>query len=488
MSGQSTLSPALQAAQELLYKKRAEARAERIRRGLPVDLHLQQSAVSTEPSAAEADLTAVYEQLPEHLGWGSAAATKAMRQALARRSGGAAEERGRRGEEGKRRGERMVVTSREGEAAAENRSASVSLNDATVKVYPALAIGMLKQEYAPQARVYYLLRHLDHVGQGWLAVDDIREQLTAQASLLRIANRKTSPTNAWRSLRGILNDGEGVFWERDDYGRLWLYGAAKIAVTLACGRLTGYPVHVPVKQFLGGIKRVRAHLYATFHTGREKDPTKHGPAHRPISQATLRELTGVPEATQRRYNKVAKVRRYKHYATGRKFDPEQHKEALYERWGNAFKFTDYKGKQGAVGASYLAHRLPNSYTTKTLQASKGRQEKINKHIDLVTNVGEEAAQAREQLALSHKLSAGQEMSKTSTMTKQSTDEGHPAATGSKPEASHDQNPAYSLQLTAYSSQSVCAPSSLTQPTRGNGAGVDRLFYHDGKQARRAHQR
>ncbi len=452
MHGRPPISPELQAAQELLYQKRAEARAERIRRGLPVDLHQHvQPCAATDATAEDPSVDQLLAQLPLHLGWGSAAGTQAVRQALARRGTSAEDD----GEASSRpwaellkqlHGKRTEGQDDSGQGKKTTRPKEDAA-EATVKVYPALAIAMLKEGYAPQARVYYLLRHLDQVGRGWLDVDEIREQLTGKDAELRIANKKVNPTNAWRSLRGILNKGEGIFWNRDDVGRLWLQGAAKIAATLNCDRITGYPVHLPITRLLGGIKEVRASLYATFHTGREKDPTKKGIVHRPISQATVREVTGIPEATQRRYNKVAKVRAYKHYATGRKFDRERFKDSLYERWGNAFKFTDYNGKHGPAQAAYIGHRLPNSYTTKTLQASKGRQAKINKHIDLVTNVGEEGAQ-RERLA------------------------------------NNQPSTASSDQLGATS----CASSSLTQPARGNGADVDRLFYSDGKQAYKAHQK
>ena len=394
MTERSSLSPALQAAQELLYKKRAEARAERLRRGLPVDLHHQEAAESASTNQPESLTAAVLKNLPTHLGWGSEPSTQAIRAALARR------ENRKPDVPHSKQGHKQPAST--AEAAAEptqhRQQPTADLLHETIKVYPALATAMLREGYAPQARVYHLLRHLDDEGQGWLSLDFVREQLTAKESALRIANKKTIPTNAWRNLRGILNGGEGVFWNRDNQERLWLRSAGKIAVSLNCGRLSGYPVALPVSKLLGRIKQVKAHLYATFHTGRERDETKKGPAHRPISQATLRELTGIPETTQRRYNKIANVRVYKHYATGRKYDRDQLKEALYERWGNAFKFTDYKGKQGSAGASYIAQRLPNSYTTKTLQTSKGRQEKINRHIDLVTHVGEEGAQVEERLA------------------------------------------------------------------------------------------
>ncbi len=113
------------------------------------------------------------------------------------------------------------------------------------------------------------------------------------------------------------------------------------------------------------------------------------------------------------------------YLLGARYSRAGLRDALYERWGNAFKFFDGRGRHGPKRGLYVASRLPNSYDAPSLwQQPRGRQGKINRIIDLVAHVGEEGAL--------------------------------PAGSGS---------------------------SSLTQ-TRGNGGRqVDRLFFQGAKEAR-----
>ncbi|HET6444389.1 MAG TPA: hypothetical protein VFI27_07380, partial [candidate division Zixibacteria bacterium] len=167
------------------------------------------------------------------------------------------------------------------ESGKQNIRRSSSPNEELVKVYPSLAQAMLQAELAAPGRVYWLLKHLDTQGKGWLSVDDIRFHLTNKQSSLRVCG--------WRRLRQILNQGEDFFWARDRVGRLWINGPAKVAQALGCNRLKGKPIALPIAVLLGGIKEVRAHFYASFHSGRHTN--------NPISREALRELTGVAERT-----------------------------------------------------------------------------------------------------------------------------------------------------------------------------------------------
>lgn len=93
---------------------------------------------------------------------------------------------------------------------------------------------MLKQHQEAPGRVWLLLRAIDHDGRGWLTVDEARKQLTGKDSPLRCCG--------WRRLRQLLREGTGIFWHRDEQDRLWLGGAHRIAYTLDCGRLQGFPL------------------------------------------------------------------------------------------------------------------------------------------------------------------------------------------------------------------------------------------------------
>ena len=63
-----------------------------------------------------------------------------------------------------------------------------------------------------------------------------------------------------------------------------------------------------VSALLGGIRQVRAHFYASYHSSRRES--------NPISREVLRELTSVPERTQREYEQAADVACQRNIAVG----------------------------------------------------------------------------------------------------------------------------------------------------------------------------
>ena len=243
----------------------------------------------------------------------------------------------------------------------------------TVRAYPTILIGTLKADLAPAGRVYLLMQALDQDGRGCLDIVDVRERLTAKASSWCICS--------WRRLRQIFNAGEGVLWHRDHKGRIWLHGPAQVADSLDCGRLQGRAVLLPIETLLGGIQSVKAHFLAAWHAGRTDE---YGDS-RPISQSTIRELTGVPESTQRLYNQVAGVKAQKQIAiSGMSYTADNAQDMTYEHRG-AFRFVDHKGKRGKRGRSLVAWAIPSKYQASLSQAPKGRQRKTNRRITLVTN-------------------------------------------------------------------------------------------------------
>ena len=239
-----------------------------------------------------------------------------------------------------------------------------------VKVYPALATAMLRAGVETAGRVWLLARFLDGAGRGWIGVEAVREALTTKGGALRICG--------WRRLRMVLREGAGVFWERDDRGRIWLFSAEKAARNLGVARLEGHPVHVPIAELTKSIRIVRATLYATFHAGREAAP---------ICRATLSKKTGLAARTQRVYDGLAGVARRSNVALGARLTADNRQEHFFRRDG-AFVFVDKLGKVGEAGAAWLAWRLPNSYETSFERAPDGRRKKINcvlrEDSDLVT--------------------------------------------------------------------------------------------------------
>ncbi len=420
--------------QKLTEQKRAEARQVRLARGLPVDQHLdpvkhqafreQYARRQAQKPPTLAEMVEAAAQLPAHLGWHSTPVAELVRKKqLADAAAAEAAE------------QPPLFPEKEPAAPTPPTDPVGEINPktATVKVYPSIALAILRREHSAAGRIYFLLRALDPHGRGWLSVKYVRKKMCAKRSGFRIAKRGVSEDNAWRNLRGLLKRGDGLFWSHDPkQGRLWLHGMQRIALALNCSRLTDEPVLLPVKGFLQGIQKVRAYLLASFHTGREK-LNKHGRhVDQPISQARLQALSAVSDRSQRRYHKVARVKVRKNFTLGTVCEADELKERLYDKWGNAFAFKDVKGRHGRAGNRYLASRLPNSYQTSLAQCARGRQQKINAYldgIDLVPNVGEQGAEA-----------------------------------------------------------SVSASSLLTQ--RGNGSGRDsvKLFFHNAKLAGRASRR
>ena len=239
----------------------------------------------------------------------------------------------------------------------------------TIPAHPGILTAMLKNGCEAAGRVYLLLRYIDHQGRGWLPIQEVRERLTKKQSPLKICS--------WRRLRQILNQGEGVFWYRNDKKRLWIRGVHKIAYALSVEHLQGLPIDFPVAALLGQVSMVRAHFYASFHSGRKDD--------KPISRETLEELTGVPERTQRDYDKLAAVKRERNIATGGKYTKVNVEQAAWEKGRGVFKFHDVQGKQGRKGTEYIAWHLPNSYSGPHARRSRRSQKCVNRKLaDLLT--------------------------------------------------------------------------------------------------------
>jgi len=252
-----------------------------------------------------------------------------------------------------------------------------------VRHYPTLGIAFIKNDLSAAGRVWLLLRAYDQAGQGCLYIRQIRELLTVKGSPWRTVGR--------RRLRQILKEGESIFWDRYTADQIWLRSPAKVAVALNSGCLTGSPVELPILGLLGGISHAKAAFLAAWHAGRGSD--------KPISQAKIRELTGIPEATQRRYYRATGVKAERQIAVsavkcalgdghqvikGEHNDQAAIEHLAYRHGRKMFAFYDHQGKRGKRRQTYLAWHLPNIYRPSYKQAAKGRQKKHNRQIDLVS--------------------------------------------------------------------------------------------------------
>jgi hypothetical protein len=158
---------------------------------------------------------------------------------------------------------------------------------------------------------------------------------------------------------------------------------------------------------LGGIGQVRAHFYASFHSGRQKN--------NPITRDTLRGITGIPKRTQRQYEQIADVKTGRNIAIGERYTKKAMEERAWHQGQAAFRFYDKQGKQGAPGQKYVAWQMPNSYDGPHSLCCKGRQKKINRKLRELVMKGMRAngREKVEKLFWPHGAAAGKAFNKSS---------------------------------------------------------------------------
>lgn len=333
----AAVSTQLAAAQAQLQRLRRQRRQERLEAGLPIrtDAHgrLQNIPYPTRKSVTQATLAT-------HLGWESEGLRRAQHVSASRR---AARER---------RQEALTLSWLPSLAAPRSATPTnshpspVSPPSLTIRLFPDLALAMLRQDAAAAGRLWLLLRHLDQAGSGWLSEAEVRAQLASPGAPLRLCG--------WRQLRNLLAQGEGVFWQRGESGgerRIWLAGTARVALSLGVSVFRLAPVALPVTTLLQGIGAVRAHFYASYHSGQE----------RPIARATLEAVSAVSRRSQRAYERQAGIRCQENWAIGPRCTTSSRQEMTWQRGQAVFTFTDYRGTYGPAGEQHLAWQLPNNY-------------------------------------------------------------------------------------------------------------------------------
>ncbi|MBK8900628.1 MAG: hypothetical protein IPM53_05550 [Anaerolineaceae bacterium] len=333
------ISPELQAAQQRLLQLRAQHQSSR---SGATSQHASLFAAGQTDERPLPNPTSI-PQLPPHLGWESTAVTQILRRSSA------------------------------GETTTQSNATAVSVETAvsdspalpkSIKLYPDVAIGLLRQEKVAPGRLWLLLQAVDAAGCGWVDEARARQLYTGKRGELRFCGV--------RQLRNLLAQGEGIFWRREN-SRIWLRSVAKVAFALKIPRLKMRPVALPVAVLREGIGTVRAHLYAAFHSSRERAECPSGP----IARTTVARLTAVKPRTQRRYEHKARVKRQAQFAIGTAATSENFQARGWEQGQAAFEFKDFNGQQGPRGKSYVAWQLPNSYVGPHAQQPKGRQKRIN---------------------------------------------------------------------------------------------------------------
>ncbi|MBP6786427.1 MAG: hypothetical protein KA170_02475 [Candidatus Promineofilum sp.] len=252
----------------------------------------------------------------------------------------------------------------------------VSPGSNLLKVYPDIALAMLRSKTAAAGRVWLLLRHSDAAGRGRIPTTAAAGLLTGDGSPLRICGR--------RQLANLLRAGDGLYWQRDTGrdGAEWLRlgSTARVAAGLGVRRLGGSPVAVPPAALTGTIGQARAHLYAAFHSGRTRTDLLTGErrAAGPIARATLCKLSGAAANSQRNYERRTRVGRRSAIAVGPLVVAADEHEVAWRRGQALFRLRDGHGRHGRPGAVYLAWQLPNEYTGPHATLPRGRQKRLNR--------------------------------------------------------------------------------------------------------------
>lgn len=355
MFSQSVPSAALLAANQRLQKLRASLQGEDPKRG-DVFAHSVEFAAPWETSVSAQSPICHMDVLPAHLGWGSMPVTAALRAVKARQTTQTSSD-----SISPDYFQSKVIPS------SEKRPLPSQKRDGAIKVYPDIALGMLRQEQVAAGRLWLLLRYLDSDGRGVLRVVNLRETFASTKAPLRLCG--------WRQLRNLLRQGEGIFWQRDKE-RVWLRSAGKVALSLGVMRLNGRPVAIPVKHLVGSIGEAKAYLYASFHAGRQSTVERRS-GQKPIARDTLTELTGLTAESQRGYERRVGVRVSRNYVVGEQSITSK-EERFWKQGGGVFEFVDHQGGQGRPGKQYIAWQLPNSYTVSLANRPKGRQKRINR--------------------------------------------------------------------------------------------------------------
>lgn len=363
MCRETAVSPLVQVANQRLHQLRAQLQQSNKKRA-----QLTQDAVENNQ---------LIPKLPSHLGWHSATLAKVLM-----------------------RSQPPHVEEPEWDAPLPNneeKEEAPSPVAVFIRVYPDIVLASMKADLESVARVWFLAKHLDAEGSGFLYTANLKEKLTDKTSNLFLFGQ--------RRLRTLLAEGEGTFWVRDKQHRIWLRSYKKVALHFNLSRLTLKPVELPLESLTKNIFTARSWFYASFHMGR---------ANAPISRAAIEKITGIDAQTQRKYETEVGIKAKFNYAIAENASPEAVQEHAWQRGGGSFTFKDTKGYHGAKMNAYIAWQLPNTYEIDGHHCSRGMQKRINNSLKhLLMEKGTTGKEQRVQYARTYFSTA-----KTAVLSKQ----------------------------------------------------------------------
>lgn len=217
---------------------------------------------------------------------------------------------------------------------------------ANLKLYPELSSVALRGKLHRELALWYELRAINYWGSGWLNFADAISALVSVYGYRR------------RTVRAILNSGDGTFWRLHKNARvsrrptIEIHGVLKVAQYFEVSHLRR-PVFVPIHEWLQNRK---AWLYASFFKTKASNKTK------PISRESIREATGVSKRQQRRYELTTGIRRTANFA-------------FYEPGVPILTLVDGKSRQWTI-----IRRLGNTYVSPAISAPLGTVKKVNRRL------------------------------------------------------------------------------------------------------------
>jgi len=227
-----------------------------------------------------------------------------------------------------------------------------------VRLYPELSVAALKFNLDKELALWYELRAINVTGCGRVDLND------ALASLVK--HFGYSQATAYRLLRA----GDGKLWDicqsprQPGLSQIKIYSLEKMAEYF--DTWVGRPVEIKAADFKGrGTKT--AWLYASFF---KPDGSKA----KPISRDSIEAATGVLRCQQKRYDKVAGIKRVANFA--------------FRQDGKGNLVPIFHLVSGKCKQWLKDRRLGNTYHSRALKAHRGMTKKVNAELRRSLEKGE----------------------------------------------------------------------------------------------------
>lgn len=217
-----------------------------------------------------------------------------------------------------------------------------------IKLIPELGVAALKAKVDKELALWFELRSINPWGSGRLLLND------ALAAL--VSSFGYSEKTAYRLLRAGDGKPWGIYQSPAVEGRsvIKIYSLYRVAAWLNTSSLSR-PVEIRASDFKGR-RAKRAWLYASFFK-------PEGSRAKPISRGSIEAATGVLRRQQKRYDKVAGIKRVANFA--------------FQQDGQG-KLTPIRHLVDGKSQQWLKdRRLGNTYYSRALKAHRGMTKRIN---------------------------------------------------------------------------------------------------------------